>query len=74
MAYDFSGFHTGCLGVYCVPSAGSVLVVCPDCKVAADIEAISAKVSSADACKTGKIERTVLGKQSPNVNKGGFVQ
>lgn len=74
MNYDYSGFHANCGGVHLVSGdAGKLYVCCPKCQVVADLEAIAGKVAPKDVCKVGK-ERTVEGKQSPNVNKGAYIE
>lgn len=68
MNYDFRGFHKGCAGVYVVGGDGGFLIVCPDCRVAANLEAVSGKVTPADACKVGlTVERQLVGKLSSGV-------
>lgn len=70
MNYDFSNFHKGHAKTV-VPGSDGLHVVCLDCGVSANMEAISAKVSPSDACLVGK-DRAALGKQSPHVDKGGY--
>ena len=71
MNFDFSSFHPKHNKVL-VSRAGSVLVVCMDCGVAADLEAVSGKISSADAFLINIEERMLIGKMSAGVEwKGG---
>jgi len=49
MNLDWSHFHPGHERVV-TPYAGGAMVHCLDCGVSADLEAVSAKVSVADAC------------------------
>jgi len=69
MNYDFSNFHKGHKLQFGL-TAGKIFIICLDCGVSADVEAISAKISPMDACKMSG-EREVIGKQSPGVDKGG---
>lgn len=66
MNYDFSQWHKACTNKV----VNGDNIVCLDCGISANIEAISAKISPADACKVGVAERISLGKQSPNVDRG----
>ena len=71
MNYDFGKFHPVCKVKYVVPAPDGLHIVCMDCGVSANMEAISGKVSPADVCKVGAIaERTIIGKQSVNVDRG----
>jgi len=70
MNYDFSGFHKGCPNKQVLTASDGLYIVCLDCGVAANVEAISAKVSPADACRIGTGDRVVIGKQSVGVDKG----
>lgn len=76
MNFDLSRWHSGC-GIHQLVSdgQGKLFVYCPLCGVIADVEAISAKVSPADACRIGSDDkpRVELGKQSPNVDRGAVV-
>ena len=74
MNYDFSNFHKGCVGVIVVSGPDGLHVVCPACRVSANMEAISAKVSPADACLVGSLDRKPIGDQSLLVNKGEVIK
>ena len=70
MNYDFSKWHSNCGEKQLITAGGALHIYCPTCQVVANVEAISAKISPADACKPGEFDRVNLGKQSANVNKG----
>jgi len=70
MNYDFSKFHPSCLNKVVVACFDGLHVVCYDCGVSANLEAISAKISPVDACRVAVEDRSVLGDQSTGVNKG----
>ena len=70
MNYDFSGFHPNCANRGLMVGPDGLHIYCLNCGVSANVEAISGKISPADACKVGKVERSTLGKQSPGVDKG----
>lgn len=74
MNYDFSNFHPTCAERTLFLGDDGVHVCCITCGVSANLEAISAKISPADACKVGKVARTAVGKQSPGVDRGGLVE
>lgn len=74
MNYDFSSFHPQCTNKQLGLFPDGPHITCLDCGVSANIEAISDKISPADAVKVGKVERASLGKRSANVVKGAFVQ
>jgi len=74
MNYDFSRWHKGCTNKQLVDTSDGVHIVCLDCGVSANLEAISGKISPSDACKVGTVDRKVEGKQSSNVDRGGNVQ
>lgn len=66
MNYDIGYFHKDCAGVY----INGDWIICPACRVCANIEAVSAKITPADACKVGKdADRAVQGKMSQGVTK-----
>ena len=73
MNYDFSAFHPECKNKQLGLFPDGPHIVCFDCGVSANIEAISDKVSPADVCVAGKVERKSLGKRSANVVKGAKV-
>ena len=66
MNYDISKWHKGCKKI--LGPDGTIF--CETCGIVANIEAIGAKISSADACKVGDVARIPTGKQSPGVDKG----
>lgn len=69
ISYDYRGFHPNCPGVHVVSGPSGLCVVCPDCRVAADMEGVSGKVSVADACKEGKgIQRQLIGKMTKEIS------
>jgi len=70
MNYDFSGFHPNCKSKQLCLFPDGPHIVCLDCGVSGNVEAISDKISPQHACRVGKVERTVTGKRSENVNKG----
>lgn len=73
MNYDFSLFHPECGEIAIQPSMdGKLYLYCPQCRVLADIEAVSMKVPAADVCMVAKKDRRSLGDQSPNVDRGCF--
>jgi len=74
MNYDFNSFHKDCGNVEVINSPQGLIVYCPKCRVLANIEAVSGKVSPADACKINPTQRQVIGKQSANVNCGGYAE
>jgi hypothetical protein len=66
MNYDYSYFHKDCSGVY----VNGDNIICPVCKVIANLEAVSGKINPGDACKVGKdIDREIIGKISQGVSK-----
>jgi hypothetical protein len=70
--FDFTGFHSKCANVNVVSGPSGIYVVCLDCRVAGELEAVSAKVSPAEACAVmpaGGI-RTAIGKMTPGVKSG----
>ena len=73
--YDFSNFHKDCGDLYIINAPDGMHVYCPKCQVIANVEAISGRVTAADACKviTEGQNRTVIAKQSANVDKGAYV-
>lgn len=70
MNYDFSGWHKACTKKEIVGAPDGLHIVCYDCGVAADLEAIAGKVSPMDACRAGASDRIIIGKQSTGVDKG----
>lgn len=72
MNYDFSKWHSSCTHKQFASFGDGVHIVCMDCGVSANVEAISGKISPAEVCKPGKIDRKVDGKQSNNVDRGEF--
>lgn len=74
MNYDWSQFHKGCVGRVVVRGDDGLHVCCVACGVSANMEAVSAKVSPADACKVGDVARTPIGKQSVNVDRGKVLE
>lgn len=71
MNYDFSNFHKECKNKGLVMGNDGLCVYCLDCGICANVESVSAKISPGDAVTVNNPERVVLGKQSPNVHKGG---
>jgi len=73
--FDFTAFHRDCANVDLASGPNGLFVVCLDCRVAAELEAVSAKVSPADATKSAKelagFSRKSLGKMSPGINVPG---
>lgn len=70
MNFDFSYFHPTCDGVTVVSGADGIYVFCPKCRVAANLEAVSAKISPADAVKVGLgIDRVPTGKLSGGIER-----
>jgi hypothetical protein len=70
--FDFAGFHSKCANVHIVGGNSGVYVVCPDCRVAGELEAVSAKVSPAEVCKANADlteVRPAIGKMSAGVTR-----
>lgn len=72
MNYDFGNFHPDCKSKQLGMFPDGPHIVCLDCGVSANIEAIADKVSPADIVKVGKVPRKALGDTSPNVAKGAY--
>jgi len=72
--YDFSSFHKGCAGRTVVMGMDGLHVCCLTCGVCANLEAVSAKISTVDACKVGAVDRIPTGKQTYGISKGGVLQ
>lgn len=70
--YDLSKWHPVCTGKHLVATGSHLYVYCPVCGVAANVESISAKISPADACQVGLVDRQVIGGQSIGVDKGAY--
>lgn len=68
--FDFSAWHKGHT-IAIVPYAGSVLICCDECRVAADIEAISGKISPLDTFKTVATERALTGQLTAGIPFNG---
>ncbi len=71
--FDFSQWHKGHT-IAIVPYGGTVLVCCDECRVAAEIEAISGKISAADTYKTIAAERVLNGQLTAGVPFAGVKQ
>jgi hypothetical protein len=75
MNYDFSKFHPLCGNKGLVMCSDGLCIYCTDCGIVANVEAISAKITPADACVVGKnAVRTPQGDQSFNVDKGEVIK
>lgn len=74
MNYELSGFHPACTNKQLIVCGDALAIYCPACGIVANVEAIAAKISPADACKVGKTDRTIIGDQSQNVSKGEYKQ
>jgi len=72
MNYDFSRFHPDCEGKQVIVAPDGVHIVCLECGISANMEAVSAKVSPADVAVPGKVDRTPIGKQSFSLDRGGI--
>lgn len=70
MNYDFSKWHSACTNKQFANCSDGLHIICLNCGVSANVEAISGKISPLEACKVGKIDRKVDGKQSFNVDRG----
>lgn len=68
--FDFSGWHKGHKVSY-GNHGGRLVVICEDCQVVADIEAISGKISAADSCKELAADRTLIGQMSTGIDWKG---
>lgn len=69
--YDLSQWHKACTGKSLVATSSHLYIYCPVCGVAANVEAISAKISPVDASKVGATDREVIGGESQGIHKGG---
>lgn len=75
MNYDFSQFHPDCKNKQIVNFPDGVHITCLDCGISANVEAIADKIAPKDAVKVGKdFVRVPMGKRSPNVVKGAYVE
>jgi len=75
MSYDLSKWHGACGDKQLICGSDGISIFCHKCQVLANVEAISAKISPAEACLVNADgERKVLGDQSANVNKGANVK
>lgn len=66
MNFDFSGFHPGHTLTY-AQHGDRVLVICSQCRVAAELEGISGKITVADAHLTEAKDRMLTGALSAGV-------
>lgn len=73
MNLDFSAFHPGHSKTV-IPFGGHAMVICMTCGVAADLEAVSGKISAADAFLSDNKDRTLIGKMSQDVQWTGKVK
>jgi len=69
MNYVFSNFHPDCTHKTVINGSDGIHIVCLDCGISANMEAVSGKISAGDACKVGKTDRNVIGKLSQGVNE-----
>lgn len=72
-SYDLSMWHPDCTGKSVFPTPTGMCIYCPECGVVADVEAVSGKISAADACKVAVKDRKIIGDVSPNTLKGEHV-
>lgn len=68
--FDFSSWHKGHKKTY-ANHGGKVVVICEDCQVAGELEAISGKISPADSAKELAADRILAGQMSPGIDWKG---